>query len=164
MYEFDFIINLQLFAEEKTEPATAKRRRESREKGQVAKSKEITTAVLLLVTFITIRMFASSIFTNMTELLQMFFTFPIKTDDAINIGDIINIYTRCLWVFAKTMAPILVISALVAVVLNYLQIGFLFTLKPLVPQFSKLNPIEGFKNIITKNAIVELVKSLLKIG
>ncbi len=51
MLEFEFVINLQLFAEEKTEPATPKRRHESREKGQVAKSRELVTAVLLLITF-----------------------------------------------------------------------------------------------------------------
>ncbi|MDF2531832.1 MAG: FlhB HrpN YscU SpaS Family, partial [Clostridia bacterium] len=42
LFEFDFVINLQLFAEEKTESATPKRRREAREKGQVAKSRELT--------------------------------------------------------------------------------------------------------------------------
>jgi flagellar biosynthesis protein FlhB len=164
MFEFDFVINLQLFAEEKTEPATPKRRREAREKGQVAKSRELTTAVLLLVTFLTIRIFANSIYTNLSELLQLFLTFPINVEDAVKIGDIINVYASCLWVFAKIMAPILLISALVAIVLNYLQVGFMFTLKPLIPKFNKLNPIEGFKNIVSKNALVELVKSILKIG
>lgn len=164
MNYFDFIINLQLFAEEKTEPATAKRRREAREKGQVAKSREITTAVLLLLTFLTIRIFSGSIYTNLAELLQLYLTLPVKLEDAVEIGDLLSVYTSCLWVFAKVMAPIFIISVLVAIVLNFLQVGFLFTLKPLVPKFSKLNPIEGFKNIFSKNALMELVKSILKIG
>jgi flagellar biosynthetic protein FlhB len=164
MFEFDFVINLQLFAEEKTESATPKRRREAREKGQVAKSKELTTAVLLLVTFLTIRMFANSIYTNLAQLLQMFLTFSVNVEDAVKTGDIIKVYAGCLWVFAKVMAPILLVSSLVAIALNYLQVGFLFTLKPLIPKFDKLNPIEGFKNIFSKNALVEMLKSILKIG
>lgn len=164
LFGFDFIINLQLFAEEKTEAATPKRRREAREKGQVAKSREIVTAVLLLTTFLALRMFASSIYTNLTELLQLFLSLPIDVDNAINTGELVNVYANCLWVFAKVMAPVLFVSALVAYALNYLQVGFLFTLKPLVPKFNKLNPIEGFKNIFSKRAFVELIKSILKIG
>jgi len=164
LYEFDFVINLQLFAEEKTEPATAKRRREAREKGQVAKSREIITAVLLLVTFLSIRIFAHSIYKNLTELIQLFFTFPTDVESAVQVGDLINVYARCLWIFAKVMAPLLLISAITAIAFNYLQVGFLFTLKPLIPKFNKLNPLEGFKNLFSKNALVELVKSILKIG
>ena len=164
LVEFDFVINLQLFAEEKTESATPKRRREAREKGQVAKSRELTTAVLLLVTFLSLRVFAIGIITNLTELIKMFLTFPVSIENAVNTGDLISIYMKCLWIFTKVMAPILLISALVAIVLNYLQVGFLFTLKPLIPKINKLNPIEGFKNIVSKRAIVELVKSILKIG
>ncbi|HYE12142.1 MAG TPA: flagellar biosynthesis protein FlhB, partial [Patescibacteria group bacterium] len=97
-------------------------------------------------------------------LIKMFLTFPVSVENAVNTGDLISIYMKCLWIFTKVMAPILLISALVAIVLNYLQVGFLFTLKPLIPKINKLNPIEGFKNIVSKRAIVELVKSILKIG
>lgn len=164
MIEYYFVINLQLFAEEKTETATPKRRREAREKGQVAKSRELITAVLLLLTFMTLRIFANSIIINLTELITLFLSFPVNVDNAIKIEDLVNIYLKCLWVFAKVMTPILFISALAAITLNYLQVGFMFTLKPLVPKFNKLNPIEGFKNIVSKRAFIELAKSILKIG
>lgn len=164
MYKFVFIINLQLFAEEKTESATPKKRREAREKGQVAKSKELTTAILLLLTFLTLRIFATSIITNLTELITMFLSFPANLENVVKIENLMDIYIKCLWIFSKVMAPILLISAFVAIALNYLQVGFLFTLKPLVPKFNKLNPIEGFKNIVSKKAFVEFIKSILKIG
>lgn len=164
LYEFEFVINLQLFAEEKTEAASPKRRREAREKGQVAKSRELVTAVLLLATFLAIRIFAKSIYMNLTQTIQLFFSFPRNMSDVISTGDLVSIYLRCLWTFAKVLAPVMMISVLAAISLNYLQVGFLFTLKPLVPKFNKLNPIEGFKNIVSKNALVELIKSILKIG
>ena len=164
MVEFNFIINLQLFAEEKTESATPKRRRESREKGQVAKSRELTTAILLLLTFITLRIIAPSIITSLTELIIMFLSFPLSLENTVTPESLVDIYIKCLLSFSKIMAPILLISAFVAIALNYLQVGFLFTLKPLVPKFNKLNPIEGFKNIVSKKAAVEFLKSILKIG
>lgn len=164
LFEFDFIINLQLFAEERTEPATPKRRQETREKGQVAKSRELVTAVLLLATFLVIRIFAKAIYSSLAELIQLYLNFPVDIENTVNAGDIVNIYLKCLWVFAKVMAPIFAISALVAILLNYLQVGTIFTLKPLIPKFNKLNPLEGFKNIFSKNSFVELLKSILKIG
>jgi flagellar biosynthetic protein FlhB len=164
LVEFNFLINLQLFAEEKTETASPKRRREAREKGQVAKSRELITAVLLLITFITLRIFAASIITNLADLIKMFLTFPRNIENAVRIEDLSAVYIKCLWVFTKIMAPILLVSAVVAIALNYLQVGFLFTMKPLTPKFDKLNPITGFKNIFSKKAFVELIKSVFKIG
>jgi flagellar biosynthetic protein FlhB len=75
-----------------------------------------------------------------------------------------NVYWYSVVEFAKVIAPILLISALVAVSANYLQVGFLFSIKPLIPKFNKLNPIEGFKNIFSKNAFVEFLKSAFKIA
>jgi flagellar biosynthetic protein FlhB len=164
LVEFNFLINLQLFAEEKTETASPKKRREAREKGQVAKSRELITAVLLLITFITLRIFAASIITNLAELIKMFLTFPKNMENAVRIEDISDVYIKCLWVFTKVMAPVLLVSAVVAIALNYLQVGFLFTMKPLTPKFDKLNPITGFKNIFSKKAFVEFIKSIFKIG
>lgn len=164
MVEFNFLINLQLFAEEKTETASPKKRREAREKGQVAKSRELITAALLLITFITLRIFAASIITNLADLIIMFLTFPKNIENAVSIEDLSYLYIKCLWVFAKIMAPVLLVSAVVAIVLNYLQVGFLFTMKPLTPKFDKLNPITGFKNIFSKKAFVEFIKSIFKIG
>ena len=164
LFEFDFIINLQLFAEEKTESATPKKRREAREKGQVAKSKELTTAILLLLTFLTLRIFATSIVTNLTDLIILFLSFPVNIENVVKIENVVDIYTKCIWIFFKIMAPILLISAFAAIALNYLQVGFLFTLKPLVPKFNKMNPVEGFKNIVSKKAFVEFIKSISKIG
>src|SRR5699024_2027320 len=50
-----------------------------------------------------------------------------------------------------------------SLIINYLQVGFLFTTKPLEPKFSRINPIEGFKRIFSKKAFVELGKSIIKI-
>jgi flagellar biosynthetic protein FlhB len=60
--------------------------------------------------------------------------------------------------------PIFLAALVAGLLVNYLQVGFLFTTEPLIPQFNRLNPVEGFKKIVSKRALFELVKSLLKIS
>ncbi len=62
------------------------------------------------------------------------------------------------------MGPILIVGVAVAFLCDVVQVKWRPTGKPLMPKFSKLNPIKGFKKFVSKEAIVELVKSILKIG
>jgi flagellar biosynthetic protein FlhB len=62
------------------------------------------------------------------------------------------------------MAPVLIVAYLVSFVCDVAQVGWHPTSKPLMPKFSKLNPLKGFKKIFSKEAVVELIKSILKIG
>ncbi len=59
--------------------------------------------------------------------------------------------------------PILLIAFISALIINYLQVGFLFTTKTLKIQLNRINPIEGFKRLFSKRALMELLKSNLKI-
>ncbi len=59
--------------------------------------------------------------------------------------------------------PILAIAFIAALTINYLQVGFLFTTKPLKIDLNRINPIEGFKRLFSKRALMELLKSILKI-
>ncbi len=164
MLDYTLIINLQLFSEEKTEPATAKKRREAREKGQVVKSRELITAFLLLITFLGLRLFADIILKDLNIVLFKFFSFDSFSIDELKPENVMEIYRYCIVMFAKIMAPILLVTAAAAILFNVLQVGFLFTLKPLTPKFNKLNPIEGFKRIFSTHSLVELVKSIIKIS
>ncbi len=62
------------------------------------------------------------------------------------------------------MSPIFLTAVLAGLAINYLQVGFLFTTESLNPQLNRLNPAEGFKKIVSKKAIFELVKSILKVA
>ena len=62
------------------------------------------------------------------------------------------------------MAPLLLLGLVVAFLSDVVQVGWKPTGKPLQPKFSKLNPLSGFKRIFSANALVELIKSILKIG
>ncbi|MHB1392448.1 MAG: flagellar biosynthesis protein FlhB [Clostridia bacterium] len=159
----DFQINLQLFGE-KTEPATAKRRQEMREKGQIPRSKEFTTALILLISFWSMKLLSGYIFNNLVFTVRSFLSFPKDIDSKFTNENMMQLLLQVMFVLAKVLAPILLIIALVAIIVNYLQVGVVFTAKTLMPDLKKMNPIEGFKRIFSKTAFVELIKSILKIG
>lgn len=160
----DFKINLQLFAEERTEPATPKRRRDAREKGQVAKSRELVTALIILASFLGLKILSTLLYGDLLSTVQQFLSFSKNMDDIYRIDSLMQIYIKCLFVFLKVVGPILLLVALVAFISNYLQVGFMFTIKPLAPNFNKINPIEGFKRIFSKQAAAEFLKSVFKIA
>lgn len=160
----DFKINLQLFAEERTEPATPKRRRDAREKGQVAKSRELVTSLIILVSFLGLKLLSKLLYGDLLLTVQQFLSFSKNMDDIYRIDSLMQIYIKCLFVFLKVVGPILLLVALVAFISNYLQVGFMFTIKPLAPNFNKINPIEGFKRIFSKQAAAEFLKSVFKIA
>lgn len=65
---------------------------------------------------------------------------------------------------AVVVAPILLGAMVAGLLGNYLQVGFLFSMEPLVPNFDRINPISGFKRVFSRRALAELFKSLFKIG
>lgn len=159
----DLKINLQLFAE-KTEPATPKRRQEMREKGQVPKSRELVTALMLLISFWSLKFLSKYIFSDLIAAARSFLSFPKDMDSRYNMENLMQTLLFCMFIIAKVLGPILLVIAVTAIAVNYLQVGHIFSLKPLTPSFNKLNPVEGMKRLFSKNSLVELLKAVLKIG
>lgn len=157
-------IKLQLFADaEKTEKATPKKRRDAREEGQIFQSKEINSVFILLVSFLVLNIFGKIMIKNLVGFMQHIFS-SFEELDSLFIQDNIRInFLIVMAVFLKASAPILVSAFFAGILINYLQVGFLFTTKPLKPKLSRVNPIEGFKRIFSKRAFVELGKSIMKI-
>lgn len=157
-------IDLQLFAEtEKTEKATPKKRKDARQEGQVLQSREVTAAFILFATFMVLRIYGEYGFNNLTKYMTKIFN-SIKDVDQIFIENNLMIgFTKTIGVFLGLTAPILLTALIAALAINYLQVGFLFTSKPLKINLNRINPIEGFKRLFSKRALMELLKSILKI-
>ncbi|MDU2066812.1 MAG: flagellar biosynthesis protein FlhB, partial [Sporomusaceae bacterium] len=66
-------------------------------------------------------------------------------------------------VFLQAALPLMAIIVIVSVAINYFQVGFVFTLEPLIPSLDKLNPISGFSRMFSMRSLVELAKSIFKI-
>ncbi|ABR48856.1 flagellar biosynthetic protein FlhB [Alkaliphilus metalliredigens QYMF] len=159
-----FKINLQLFTEEKTERPTPKKRKDSREKGQVLQSKELNSAFLLIGAFVILGLFSSYIGMTMKSFTRSIYVEYLNTDYLFSIQNLYRLLVYSLYNLLKIIAPISIASLLIGLAVSYLQVGYLFTTKTLAFKLSKLNPIEGFKKIFSLKAIVELAKSFIKIG
>ena len=165
--------NLQWFAKdgeggEKTEPATPKKLREAREEGQVAKSRELGNAMELIALFLVLKVFVSMIGENFLETFSVIYNkIPeIEKEAAAGApGQIIRkSMNSVILVMLETLAPVFVIGILVVIAVGIVQVGWKPTAKPMKPKLNKLNPISGFKRIISKESVFELVKSIAKIG
>ncbi len=156
--------DLQLFAEEKTEKATPKRRREAREKGQVIRSIEINSAVTILVAFYMINFFSEYIIKNLKDIYINFLDIDIPLDNIFTYKGLQNGLMKAALKMLVSILPILGGCLIAGLVVNYLQLGFMFTTKPLKPDLNRVNPIQGFKRIFSKRALYELLKSLLKLA
>ncbi len=161
MSNFRLKMDLQLFAGEKTESATPKKRQESRKEGQVAKSQELAGAFILLFIFLFMYsfggIFKKQLFRIYTESFNDYMLWPV-TEKNIMVISIQLVYHALI-----VVAPIMLVAVVIAIVVNYMQVGFLLTGKPLMPKFSKLNPVEGFKKIFSLRSLMELLKTLLKL-
>lgn len=154
-------MNLQFFSQEKTEKATPKRRQESRQKGQVAKSNELPAAFILLFSFLYFYMFGDFYKTMIYDFYRIPFTQYMSID--LTAQNVLAMAKEMLMKIAWVVAPVMIIAMLTGILLNYLQIGFLFTGEPLRMKWSKINPIEGFKRLFSLRSLVEMIKSILKI-
>ena len=165
--------NLQFFAKdgpggEKTEEPTSKKLDDARSEGQVAKSKEVTNAFELLAFFLLIYFWTSRIGTyfigNMYDVYVQIPEYIKMYDGRIQEQTISALFVQSLLRVLMIMAPFLLIGFFVSFVTNLVQVKWKPTTKPLQPKFSKLNPVNGFKRFFSVNSLVELLKSLLKIG
>jgi flagellar biosynthetic protein FlhB len=164
--------NLQFFAKdgpggEKTEEPTSKKLDDARKDGQVGKSEEIANALSLLALFLVIRFYVGTIGTRLMEFFQGLYN---QIPDFIRLPDghlpaltIRGIFINMLLQIVIIVGPMMLIALVVAIFSNIIQFRWMITTKPLKPKVSKLNPIKGFKKIISADSLVKLVKSIAKI-
>lgn len=157
----DIQFNLQLFAGEKTEEATPKRKAEARKKGQVAKSMEINSVFVVVAAFLTLKVMGSYIFEELAGYMKLIFSNLALPD--LTITSIQQIFIGFGIIFLKLALPVMFVILLVGLAINFVQVGFNFSLEPLMPNFDKINPLSGFGRLFSKRSIVELFKALFKI-
>lgn len=154
-------LNLQFFAGEKTEKATPKKRQDSRKKGQVAKSQDVNTAIILFSMFLLFLITGS----RLGEVPLRIFTHAFQEYTLMPLTEA-NLQTIIFGVLRELLyllIPVMVVAVVAAIVANYIQVGFLFSSEAIQFKLEKINPIKGFKRIFSLRAIVELFKSTLKI-
>ncbi len=143
---------------EKTELPTQKKLRDARKKGQVAKSQDVTSTVILIAVFVTI----GATYHSAVEMLKSMF---LKASDIINLPfdtALPVLGTELFHDALKILAPIIFFAVAAGILGNTLQAGFLISFESIKPDLKKLNPLEGFKRIFGSKNFFEFGKNVLK--
>ncbi len=146
---------------ERTEDPTTKRREDFRNKGQVAQSREVQTAALLTLGLLFWMMYLPTFWKGLTEML--FALWQASGEFRVTATSILSLAAFLLKEIGLMLAPLFLLVMVVSFFSGFFQFGWLLTAKPLTPDFAKLDPFAGFGRLFSKRAIVELLKSLLKV-
>jgi flagellar biosynthetic protein FlhB len=149
-------------ANDKTEKATPKKRSEERKKGQVAKSQDLNGAAVLLAAVIGLSAFGPKLFERMEESTIGILSL-VKTPDVVNTDGIFDLFMTAGQHAVTAAAPIVFVCIAAGVIASVAQVGLKPSMKAVKPDFKKLNPMSGIKNLFSPNSAVEAVKSVLKI-
>jgi flagellar biosynthesis protein FlhB len=150
-------------AENRTEKATPKRREEARKKGQVARSADVNGAVVLMSALLALSAFGPKMWeriANATRELLVLTTSP----DVVSREGVGELLMTAGEVTAMAVAPVAVVCALAGLVASVAQVGFKPAPGAVKPDFKKLNPLTGAKQLFGPHAIFETGKSITKVA
>jgi flagellar biosynthetic protein FlhB len=146
---------------EKTEKPSAKKFKDAREKGQVARSQDVVAAVTLLaVTAVLVRTSANGIGRIQARLTQGLSHFGDKTIEGINANDLTSLIVADLGTMALVVGPLLATAAGVAVIGSLMQTGWVFSAEKLTPDFTRLSPSNGLQRLKPSQSGIDLLKTL----
>ncbi|MFH1419572.1 MAG: flagellar biosynthesis protein FlhB [Planctomycetota bacterium] len=147
---------------DKTEAPTPRRKTEARERGQVAKSSDFSSAILLVVGMLSMRWFAPNLMAGLLEIVKghLFIEGPA----AASRVDLPVLVASVGLTMLTAAGPILFCVLIAALVANLLQVGMLFTTHPLIPKLDKLNPINGIKRLFSTRVLMQFAMNLVKLA
>ena len=147
-------------AGEKTELPTPKKLRDARQKGQVCSSKDITSTAILVVLFALLAWMGVALMEDMEGLLQFLSGRIAENNEAaVEESSKMTVFLIC-----KHSFIFVLVAAVIGIVGNVAQIGFLFTFEPIIPKMEKLNPVEGAKKIFSMKNLFEFLKNVVKVS
>ncbi|MFC1618643.1 flagellar biosynthesis protein FlhB [Candidatus Neomarinimicrobiota bacterium] len=148
-------------AQERTEEATPKRIREAREKGDIAKSMELSGATLMVAVVLLFYFNGKNFFYGLAGVIQDIYS-------SLSVLTIIphTVPNLARWLMGRgilILGPILLVVLVIGLLVNYLQVGVNFAPKALGPKWERINPMAGLKRIFSTRGLVELIKGILKL-
>jgi flagellar biosynthetic protein FlhB len=166
-------LDLQFFAKEgpggeKTEEPTDKKLTDARKEGQVAKSKELGNSVSLIALFLVLKYGVGYLATQFLETFHMIYNkipdYATFTEGTLSSKDFSGLIGQVIVRMIIMLLPVFLIGIVVAFLCDIVQVKWKPTSKPLKPKFNKLDPIKGAKRLFSKDKLMELFQSIIKIG
>lgn len=148
----------------KTEEATPRKLADARKKGDVAKSPDVASALSLMGAAAVILMSGGWFATSMAEQLLPFIASPHAMMGGLDAGAGVEIGARALWAIAPFLGAVMLATILGGAGGNLAQSGLIFTAEKLKPDWSKVNPLKGFKRIFGPDGLVQFLKTFLKLA
>ena len=145
---------------DKTEDPTEKRKKDSREKGEIARSKELNTLAIMLAGSAGLLIFGGALAQDMMELMR--YNFSLSRDVLLNPDSMGAFLLHSGKIALIALQPVL-LTLLIAALVGPISLGgWLFAAGSLAPKFSRMNPAAGIKRMFSAKALVELLKALAK--
>lgn len=145
---------------EKTEPASPRRLEKAREEGQVVRSRELNTFLLLGAGVAVLWFGGAYMYQGLNGILRAGLWFDLRVGQDTNVMLAVAANSALQGLLA--LAPLFVVLFIVAILSSVLLGGFLLSFKALEPKFEKLNPLKGVARMFSAQTLVELVKTLAK--
>jgi flagellar biosynthesis protein FlhB len=146
---------------ERTEEATSQRREDFRKRGQVAQSRELGSVLVILISLLTMWLLGKFFVAQISEVFTRSFT-----DYLVQSGREEDWFVAVKFAFGKAaliVAPLGIILWVVNVLATVVQVGFIYNEEALSFDFNRLDPVEGFKRLLSLKALVEGAKAILKV-
>lgn len=148
---------------ERTEPATPKRRRDFREKGQVARSREIGSIVMLVGLLVYFYFAGQTVFEKVSLFMRK--NFELSPHFDINSHMVPTLIAINLEIFILLLAPVLALSLVLTLLSNFAQTGWMFTTHPLIPDPNRINPATRFKELfLNPRILIDSALNILKVS
>ena len=148
--------------QEKTEVPTEKKRRESREEGQVAFSKELSSAALLAGIVLTLVATSPIILDAMRQLMSQIFR-DLGQSEELSIDSIFTLSEEILSIILPAFAPFAAVIIFAGIFASVLQVGVMITFKAISPKFNKISPLTGLKRLFSSQSLADFLKSMAKL-
>ena len=145
----------------RTEAPTPKKRKKEREKGNVARSMDVNSVVVLIAGILVIKFMGKKLLSGISHFSSGIYT-GIMTIQ-LTPESTVQYTQNGIWYIFGIIGPILVTIMIMGLASNIGQVGFFYSKKALTPKFSKINPLKGVKRIFSAKSIVELVKGIFKV-
>jgi len=147
--------------EHRTEPATPRKRRRVRERGQVARSVEIVSAVSLFLVFATLYLTSGFMDAEYRRFVEHLLGSAGEIE--LTVATVPAIAQMTLTVVLIVLAPVLLVAFAGGLLASVAQVGFVFSADPVSPKLDRINPVSGFKRLFSFRAVFDTFKNFLKI-
>lgn len=146
--------------QERTEEATSKRLQDARDKGQVARSRELTSFLMLFVSGSALFALSGHIYQGLQGVFQQ--GMALKRAQIFDVNMMLKVFSSAITEMLIVLAPLLAVTVVVALVAPVLLGGWSLSGDALVPKLDRLDPLKGLKRVFGPRGLVELLKAFAK--